>query len=177
MFLFFTGLTCDYGGVLPIRVPVEPKRYDITSGWATYYSPGVFEATVAVRQQMRHIPEDTRGFAGFVARPTCKDIGSAIWLRPEGADEWLPFMIADCARRDDGDGTLTWMAQNNILVELDYPSWSRWGRKVGDGGLRIEMMIEHNKEDYVREQQHDNGSEHPQIMWPEDNGRELAVPL
>jgi hypothetical protein len=33
------------------------------------------------------------------------------------------------------------MLNNNILVEVDWNTWQRWGRSSGDGGARVEMMI------------------------------------
>jgi hypothetical protein len=133
MLLTVELLGCSQRGPVPI---VYTNTY--RSGYASYYADGVMDATIYARQGMGHIPLDLRGWAGFVARPSCREIGSTIWLRLEGFRKFLPYLVTDCARRDDGDGALSWMEVNNILVEVDYKTWRFWNG--GTGGLRIEML-------------------------------------
>jgi hypothetical protein len=133
MLLTVELLACSQRGPVPVTY-----NTNFQSGYASYYAEGVMDATVYVRQQMNHIPPDLRGWAGYVARPDCKEIGNTVWLRLAGEHKFLPYLVTDCARRDDGDGSLSWMQNNRILVEVDYLTWVTWGGR--NGGLRIEML-------------------------------------
>ena len=116
--------------ILPIAI--------IVSGYASYYAPGVMDATVAQRREWQQLPAGE--FDGYVARPLCNEIGDVVQLRHDGG-AWERHAVADCARRDNGDGALSWMQSNGILVEVDWHTWQRWGRDRTHGGAAVEMMI------------------------------------
>jgi len=96
---------------------------------ASQYGPGVMERTIETRQTGRvavPLPEVLPQVDGYVAVEKCSDIGKVLWLRGPG-QEWEKFLAVDCAVRDGSDGTLSWMAAKNVLVEVDYPTAVRWG--------------------------------------------------
>lgn len=117
------------------------SQYYYTEGNSSRYSAGVMEATVHVRQhELNQLPLYTNGYDGYVATRDCSHIGNVVLARPTGTKRWRYFLVADCARRDDGDGTRSWMTENNILLELDYPTAVSW--KSLDGGIRIDVIFD-----------------------------------
>ena len=113
---------------------------DYVGGWSSHYDAGVMDATVRVRQGFGQLPKDVSAWSGFVARPRCNEIGNTVWIHMPDSSQWEPFLVADCARRDNGDGALSWMEDNGILVELDWESRLRFGRP--HGGVQINMRLE-----------------------------------
>lgn len=109
------------------------------TGWSSRYSAGVMEATVEVRQrQLKQLPLYTERYDGFVASMDCRYIGSVVLVRPSGTRRWYQMLVADCAKRDGSDGTRTWMTENNVLLELDYPTAVAW--KGLRGGISIDVV-------------------------------------
>lgn len=112
----------------------------IISGWASQYAPGVMERVIAVRQvpgrTAHDLPIDLPQVDGYVATADCNEIGTILWLRPIGQEQWESFLVADCAGAD----SYGWMVNNNILVEVDYETAVRWDT-VGRG-QRIERRVE-----------------------------------
>ena len=110
------------------------------TGYASHYSPHVMAATIEARQGWEQLPQDLSGYAGFVARPHCDEIGDTVWLRAYGEGNYKPYLVTDCAVRDGSDGAMSWMLDNNIPIELDYDSAVKLDA-IG-GGLKIEMLKE-----------------------------------
>ena len=124
---------------LSLALPPE-NCLQAESGWASRYSAGVMEATVKVRQEVLHdLPHYVNRYDGFVATEDCSYIGKVVLIRPSPKSRWYQMLVADCARRDNGDGTRSWMQENNILLELDYPTAQAW-RGLG-GGIEIEVIF------------------------------------
>jgi len=96
------------------------------SVWASQYSPGTMEATLA-----------HRGYAQqpAIAVMDCNQVGHYWWIRRVGDENWHKRLVADCAR--PGDGTAEWMERNRIGLEIDYPTavlWDTVGR-----GIRVQV--------------------------------------
>jgi hypothetical protein len=88
------------------------------------------------------LPAGLPAVDGYVARPEGSEIGSIVYLRPEGQAEWERFLVVDCGGRNDrraSDGLsgYEWMIRHGILVEVGFPTAVRWntvGRLI-----RVEM--------------------------------------
>lgn len=119
----------------------SPDCPEITRGFASHYSAGVFEPTIFARQEMGQLPTPIPDiYAGFAATLDCHLMGDTVWARHKPSEVFLPFLVADCAQRDGLDGTKSWMSENNILLELDYHSARRW-KGIGRG-LPIEVIFD-----------------------------------
>lgn len=103
-----------------------------TTGFASRYDPGVFEAVVAHRFDngwwRNEPPPDWDRVAGYAATTDCGQVGKVVLMRPVGATTWERVLVADCA---GADGTLDWMLANNIVAELDYSLFTRWAAEYG----------------------------------------------
>jgi hypothetical protein len=109
-------------------------------GWCSQYHPLVMESVIRVRQAgltQYNLPQHLPPVDGFVALKDCKYIGSIVWMRPLGDEQWESFLVVDCAGVEDG--TKTWMEENNIIAEIDWETAQRWDT-VGRG-LNVEMMM------------------------------------
>ncbi len=89
----------------------------IVCGFASRYDQLPTDATLDYRLEMG---EAQTGYPVYIARPDCSEIGLEYWV--EYGNGWQLSQVFDCAVRDDSDGALSWMTNNNILVELDYYS-------------------------------------------------------
>lgn len=108
-------------------------------GLTSRYDLNVFPATVAARVEHGTITrEQVATHDGFAAVVDCSLIGTTIWAQvngglhfetgePVAGQEWRRLLIADCARRDDGDGAKSWMLDNNILIEIDGELAQQYG--------------------------------------------------
>ncbi len=118
----------------------------ILIGWASQYSLGVMERTIAVRQAGRtayDLPMDLPDVDGYVAVLDPAWIGKIVKLRPAGAAEWETFLVADCAgrndkRKSDDLSGADWMRKYNVLVEVDYETAVRWN--IAGKVVRVEML-------------------------------------
>jgi hypothetical protein len=86
----------------------------IASGMATRYDPGIMEATVANRVMWGHLLADTDP-AECVALLDCDRIGDRVWLELDGKVHG-PFMVADCAARQD----VARLAHLRFAVDLSW---------------------------------------------------------
>ncbi len=96
----------------------------IERGRASQYAPQVMERVVRYRQSRGELPQDLSAYVGAVAVRECADIGDAVWLRfAEGGGWQGPFVAADCGCPIGKK----WMEDNNVWVEVDYPTAERGG--------------------------------------------------
>lgn len=108
-------------------------------GFASRYDDGVMRATIKARIEMGQLSDhQVAQYDGYVAVEDCGQIGQPLWvlindgrhyLSGELVDDgrWQKVLITDCARRDDGDGAKSWMAENGILIEMDYNLAAKYG--------------------------------------------------
>ena len=87
-------------------------------GGVVFYGPGVMEGTARARGL------SLDGYVDGVSGLSCADIGLDVWIRgPER--EWEgPFLIVDCAQRNDLYGTIVHRGE---VAELGYETALRWG--------------------------------------------------
>lgn len=108
----------------------------IIAGRASQYAPGVMDRVIVVRQSgvtAHTLPATLPAVDGYVAARECADIGTVVWLRPAGAENWESFLVTDCASKTDHQSKTDprsgyqWMHDNGILVEIDHKTAVRWG--------------------------------------------------
>jgi len=115
--------------------------FHIEQGQAAYYSPGVFEQVVAIRQAgwtANPLPQSLPPVIGFVARRDCSEIGQLVWICHESEGCKGPYLVGDCANRIESHDKV--MERKNIIVETDYNTAVRWG-VVGLGPELIDVMV------------------------------------
>lgn len=101
----------------------------IASGMATRYNPGVMTAVVANRVMWSQLPEGTDP-GRCVALMECERIGDTVWIEKPDGVVYGPYIVADCAARQDRDR----LAQLGFAVDLSYKAALEIG--VVDGPLR-----------------------------------------
>ena len=96
-----------------------PKLF---TGKALFYGPWAMQATA----NYRGLSLD--GYIGGVALMTCGDLGESVWLRRPGFDWEGPYLVVDCARRNDLYGLIVYWGDS---VEVDWKTARRWGMVSG----------------------------------------------
>ena len=81
------------------------------------------------------LPSELPLVAGYAAVQDCSRIGETFYLKPGGSDYWERFLATDCG--GGADGGAAWMRNNNVLVEVDWKTWTRWQRHQFNG--RVQM--------------------------------------
>jgi hypothetical protein len=92
------------------------------TGLATFYDPGLMEKVQDYRLTGGDVdacPE----CVGSVALLRAGDIGRKVWLQPPGGDPVGPFLVVDCARRQDVQPLL----DRNWVVDVSYEVGQFWG--------------------------------------------------
>jgi hypothetical protein len=90
-------------------------------GRAAFYREGVMEATAHARSM------SLDGYLGGVSLMSPANIGHVVWLRPEGMEWSGPYLVVDCAQRDD---ILQILGGRDEAVEVDYDTAIAWGMVV-----------------------------------------------
>jgi hypothetical protein len=99
----------------------EPSPLPI-QGLATYYNPGIMEYVQEYRLRAGDI-DPCPECVGSVALLRAGDIGRKVWLQPPGRDPVGPFLVVDCARRQD----VIPLLQRNWAVDVSYEVGQYWG--------------------------------------------------
>ena len=126
-------------GMAVLLIPPEYEHYTLAEGWASQYAKGVMQRVIRVRQAgrtSRTLPENLPQVDGYAAALSANAIGQIWYIQPEGHSHWERILIVDCG---GADGGASWMARNNVLVEVDYETAQRWdtlGR-----GKRVRVLI------------------------------------
>lgn len=107
-------------------------------GYASRYDSGVMEGVVNYRYETGYWrttpPENVSTISAYIAVADCAMVGRVVEVRPVGGP-WEMALVSDCA---GADGTPEWMAVNNVVMELDYPTFTRWADAYGVP-LEVEM--------------------------------------
>lgn len=107
-----------------------------STGTASQYAPGRMAETIANRQAGLTeipLPAELPQVNGYIAVMDCNKIGELWLVKPENKPVGL-FLVVDCAC--PGDGTIFWMLENNIIMEVDHETARKWDT-VG-GGIKVQ---------------------------------------
>ncbi len=113
------ALTPDWQDIVPGYW--ERSALPVT-GLATYYAAGLMESVQWRREsygQLAACPE----CVGAVALLRAGDIGRKVWLQPPDGEPVGPFLVVDCARRQDVIPLLS----RNWAVDISYELGQIWG--------------------------------------------------
>ena len=100
-------------------------------GGATWYAPGVMEATCAYRDL------SLTGFLDGVAMMSPADLGKTVWV--SRGDGWEgPFLVCDCGVR--GQVWEMVMVRGEV-IEMGWRTAHRWGLGPFDGGWKIPVAV------------------------------------
>jgi hypothetical protein len=102
------------------------------SGLATYYAPGLMEAVQAKRALNGEIG-DCPQCVGAVALLRAGDIGRKVWLKAPGGEPVGPFLVVDCARRQD----VLPLLERGWAVDLSYELGQIWGMNRPLDGVMV----------------------------------------
>jgi hypothetical protein len=91
-------------------------------GLATFYARGMMEYVYDYRARQGDIGECPE-CVGTVALLRAGDIGRKIWLQPPMSDPVGPFLVIDCARRQDVQQLL----DRNWVVDISFELGQMWG--------------------------------------------------
>jgi hypothetical protein len=95
---------------------------NVQTGAMVFYAPGVMEATAAYRGL------DLKGYIGGVSGMFPSDIGKSIWINVPGYGWSGPFLVVDCARRNDLYGIVEFRGE---VVEISWFQAYQWGMVTG----------------------------------------------
>lgn len=125
-FLLFLLILMNLPAVARAQEMAEPGYWEPTllphTGLATFYAPGLMEYVHDYRQGQGQIvgcPE----CVGSVALLRAGDIGRKVWLQPPGGEAVGPFLVVDCARRED----VAPLQARNWAVDVSYEVGQLWG--------------------------------------------------
>lgn len=92
------------------------------TGLATFYAAGMMEHVLAVRGGHGQVLRCDE-CVGTVALLRAGDIGRKVWLQPLGGERVGPFLVIDCARRED----IPPLVARNWAVDVSYELGALWG--------------------------------------------------
>lgn len=102
------------------------------SGYLSAYAESPTVGTVAYRQEVGDIPHDLTGYDVLIAVSDCMMVGKPGTLYTAVGP--LDALVIDCA---GDDGTPSWMAENNIVAEIDYWTWAAHPELVGSAAVLV----------------------------------------
>jgi len=104
-------------GMVSVRTWYTPAP-PYAKGASVWYAPNVMEATAHYRQL------SLEGYVDGVSLMSPSDIGRTVWLRRPGYDWEGPFLVVDCAQRDD---IYPVIMERGEIVEVGFQTAARWG--------------------------------------------------
>lgn len=135
-------VTVALGLFILFAVPGEPRtaagEQEMLVGFASAYAPGRMAEVIRYRldHDLWRVPPPRGWYEahGAIATNDCAQVGEMATLIDPGGREY-PVLVADCG---GDDGGAVWMADNNIIAELD---WNLWLRLTGEHGRPLEVML------------------------------------
>lgn len=116
--------------LLTFTTPTPP-----VTGWASYYAEAPTVATLDYRVSIGDITHADLLWANApVAVSDCGMIGDRVTVQIEDGP-LMNAIVFDCA---GADGTANWMAESNIVLELDFYTATAYGM-IDRGALRVRM--------------------------------------
>jgi len=136
--VLFLAIVVCFLGILPLAQAdeLDPGYWGQTplpqTGVATFYADGLMAYVQGYRQQRGQItacPE----CVGTVALLRAGDIGRKVWLQPPGGERVGPFLVVDCAHREDVAPLLA----RNWVVDVSYEVGQLWGMTQPLAGVTV----------------------------------------
>ena len=127
---FFVALTlCTLLAALPAQTgqaeDLPPGYWEQSplpqTGLATYYAPGMMEYVAGYRQTRGQLPACPE-CVGTVALLRAGDIGRKVWLQKTDGERVGPFLVIDCARRQD----VAPLVARDWVVDVSYELGQAW---------------------------------------------------
>jgi hypothetical protein len=102
------------------------------TGLATFYAPGMMEYVEGYRQTQGQLPACPE-CVGTVALLRAGDIGRKVWLQQSDGERVGPFLVIDCARRQDVDP----LVARDWVVDVSYELGQAWGMNRPLDGVTV----------------------------------------
>ncbi len=102
------------------------------TGLATFYAAGLMEYVDGYRSGLNQLP-DCPECVGRVALLRAGDIGRKVWLQPPGGEPVGPFLVVDCARRQD----VAPLVAREWAVDVSYELGQLWGMTRPLAGVTV----------------------------------------
>jgi hypothetical protein len=102
------------------------------TGLATYYAPGMMEYVAGYRQTQGQLPPCPE-CVGTVALLRAGDIGRKVWLQQTDGERVGPFLVIDCARRQDVDP----LVARGWVVDVSYELGQAWAMNRPLAGVTV----------------------------------------
>lgn len=102
------------------------------TGLATFYAAGLMEYVDGYRSGLNQLP-DCPECVGRVALLRAGDIGRKVWLQPPGGQPVGPFLVVDCARRQD----VAPLVARDWAVDVSYELGQLWGMTRPLAGVTV----------------------------------------
>ncbi len=102
------------------------------TGLATYYAPGMMEYVEGYRQSQGQLPACPE-CVGTVALLRAGDIGRKVWLQGPDGERVGPFLVIDCARRQD----VAPLVGRGWAVDVSYELGQAWGMNRPLDGVTV----------------------------------------
>ena len=102
------------------------------TGLATYYAPGMMEYVAGYRQTQGQLPACPE-CVGTVALLRAGDIGRKVWLQASDGERVGPFLVIDCARRQD----VAPLVARGWAVDVSYELGQAWRMNRPLGGVTV----------------------------------------
>jgi len=102
------------------------------TGLATYYAAGMMEYVEGYRQTQGQLPACPE-CVGTVALLRAGDIGRKVWLQHADGERVGPFLVIDCARRQDVEP----LVARGWVVDVSYELGQAWGMNRPLDGVTV----------------------------------------
>ncbi len=102
------------------------------TGLATYYAPGMMEYVAGYRQTQGQLPACPE-CVGTVALLRAGDIGRKVWLQQTDGERVGPFLVIDCARRQD----VAPLVARDWVVDVSYELGQAWAMNRPLAGVTV----------------------------------------
>ncbi len=114
----------------------EPGYWDRTplplTGLATFYAEGLMDYVRDYRLGLGQVA-DCPECVGAAALLRAGDIGRKVWLQAAGEEPVGPFLVVDCARRED----FPLLSDRGWAVDVSYELGRLWGMAAPLGGVTV----------------------------------------
>ena len=119
-----------------VKPTPPPAPQPIMAGWVSQYADGVMEAVVENRVAWGHLSLAAYDHTAIAVLECDRlgEVGTIIWTNGETES----YIVTDCANPAH-DGTLSWMEENRIVMEVSAETARRRGFE-GAGGVWARLV-------------------------------------